>query len=294
MILLTLLCIIISTFFILGFIRLILIYIVFKYGKFSYDGFNSLGFAYDSKKDIFYSVKNAWQKKFGYSHLYDVGAPLFNIIMDAEPIHFFYDNKNWLITFWKGQYGMVTGAEIGIYYTDQKVVNKNTIYKPAEKKDRLDMTFLLYKKDKLIARVSDKHWWLTAFKLGMFSNPRDLSMDINITFKDRLMLESFLSSFRKLNHSKNSYKAIDNTFCFLYKKPHTKAPWTRFWLADTIRQAINHHNINLYNKYLDDLIEKDHIDDSKLNKQKVILINDLIPTILKNPKTPHKGDQHRE
>jgi len=105
-------------------IRLILYFIVKKYGKFSYDGFSAAGFAYPPEKDIFYSTKNAWQKNFGYTRLYDILAPIFRIIIDTEPIKFNYNNKNWLITFWKGQYGIVTGAKIGIYYTTQQNIIK--------------------------------------------------------------------------------------------------------------------------------------------------------------------------
>ena len=90
----------------------------------SYEELSIAGFSYDAQKDLFYSTKNAWQKNFGYTHLYDVAAPIFRMIIDTEPIKFFYDNKNWLITFWKGQYGIVTGAEIGIYYTRQKKLIK--------------------------------------------------------------------------------------------------------------------------------------------------------------------------
>ena len=154
--------------------------LVKKIGKFSYDGISILGFAYDSKKDAFYSTKDAWQKNFGYCHLYDILAPVFRMIIDTESIRFNYNNKNWLITFWKGQYGIVTGAEIGIYNTIEKKVNKKTLYFPAEDNEMLDMSFILYKNGKEITRISAKHWWLAIFKLAMFSKPKELTMDIKI------------------------------------------------------------------------------------------------------------------
>ena len=200
-------------------IKLILYLIVRKYGKFSYDGFSAAGFAYNSEKDIFYFTRNAWQKNFGYTHMYDVLAPIVRMIIDTEPVKFYYNNKNWLITFWKGQYGIVTGAEIGVYYTNQKKVNKRTVYLPANDNDMLKMDLVLYKNGEVITRVSAKHWWLAIFKLGMFSNPKDLSMDINLTFPNKEMLGAFLKSFRKLGYKVNDFKIIDNTFCFKYKKP---------------------------------------------------------------------------
>ena len=37
------------------------------------------------------------------------------MIIDCEPVRFYYGGKKWLIELWKGQYGMTTGCEIGVY-----------------------------------------------------------------------------------------------------------------------------------------------------------------------------------
>lgn len=268
--------------FIYIFIKLVLYFLSLKYGKISYDGFNALGFGYDVKKDIFYSTRNAWQKNFGYSHIYDVSAPLFNMIIDTEPIHFYYNNKNWLLSFWKGQYGIVTGAEIGIYATKERKVNKNTLYLPVKPEEMLDMSFILYNDKKEITRVKGHHWWLTSFKLGMFSKPKDLSMDIKITFPNKLMLDAFLNSFYKIGYTNKNCKIIDNSFYFTFKKPKTRKVWTRNGLTDSIHQYINYHNVFLYNKYLIDFIDDNKIDDSKNDNINLIKVNEMIPEILKN------------
>ena len=246
-------------------VKLILYFIVKKYGKFSYDGFSAFGFAYNPEKDIFYSTKNAWQKNFGYTRLYDVFAPFFQMIVDTETIKFNYDNKNWLISFWKGQYGIVTGAEIGLYYTEDKKVNKRTLYMPANENEMLSMHLILYKNGEEISRISSKHWWLAIFKLGMYSKPKDLSMNINITFPNQEMLNAFLKSFQKLGYKQKDFSIIDNTFCFKYGKPRTKKIWTRNWLIDSVRQFINHQNTKLYNTFLGNLIDNNKIDNSKIN-----------------------------
>lgn len=257
--------------------KLILFLIVNKYGKFSYDGFSAAGFGYDSEKKVFYSTKNAWQKELGYCHQYDVGAPFFQMIIDTEPIKFNYNNKNWLITFWKGQYGITTGAEIGVYSTSEKKVNKRTVYFPVNDDEMLDMSFILYKKGKEITRVKAKHWWLAIFKIGMFSKPKELSMDIEIEFPNTEILNAFLKSFKKLRHRKKYYQVIDKTFIFTYKKPKTHKVWSRIWISDVIRQYINKKNVNLYNQYLEGVV-----DDSNSADKKQIKLNKLIPNILKN------------
>lgn len=263
-------------------IKIILYLIVKKYGKFSYDGFSAAGFAYNPKKDIFYSTINAWQKNFGYTHTYDVLAPILRMIIDTEPIKFYYNNKNWLITFWKGQYGIVTGAEIGIYCTNEQKVNKKTVYLPVNDNEMLNMYLILYKNGKIITKASAKHWWLAIFKLGMFSWPKELSMDINITFPNQQMLEAFLTSFKKLGYKYKDFTVIDNTFCFKYIKPKTRKIWTRTWLRDHINQSLNRKNVKLYNKYLIDFVDDNKLDDSKTNNKNLIMVNDLLPEILKN------------
>lgn len=252
-------------------------------GKLSYDGFSAAGFAYDSEKGIFYSTKNAWQKNFGYTHMYDVMAPIFRMIIDTEPVKFNYNNKNWLITFWKGQYGIVTGAEIGVYATKQMKINKKTVYLPVNENEMLDMDLILYKNGKYITRVHTKHWWLAVFKLGMFSKPKELSLDASITFPTYEMLEAFLEAFRKLGYKDKDYSVIDKTFCFHFIKPRARKVWTRWWLGDAIGQYLNRRNVELYNKYLDDFIDDNNVDDSKTKShEKMIVVNNFIPDILKN------------
>ena len=50
------------------------------------------------------------------------------------------------------------------------------------------------------------------FKFGMFSNSKELQMDINITFRNKQMLTSFLDSFHTLGYTSKDYRIIDNTF----------------------------------------------------------------------------------
>lgn len=263
-------------------IKLLLHLITWKFGKISYDGFSAAGFKFDHKNELFYSAKNAWQRKYGYCHLYDVVAPLLRMIIDTEPVKFYYNNSNWLITFWKGQYGITTGAEIGIYKTNQLEIDKNTLYLPVKENEMLDMSIKLYKKGHEIMSVKKHHWWLAVFKLGMFSNPKNLTMDISITFPNVEMMNSFLTSFQKLGYKTKDFEITDTTFSFTYKKPHTHKVWTRGLIRDSIIQSLNHRNVKLYDKYIADIIDDNKIDDSINNNNKLIMVNNMIPEILIN------------
>jgi len=243
-----------------------------------------VGFKYDSKKDMFYATKNAWQKNFGYSHLYDVLAPLFRMIIDTEPIRFYYNNKNYLITFWKGQYGITTGAEIGIYVTKDLFPSKKTLYLPVSDEEMLDMSCKLYKNGKKIIDAHAKHWWLAIFKLGMFSKPRELTMDIKLRFPCEEMLQAFIKAFKKLGYKDNDYEIKDCTFIFCYKKPKTRKVWTRSFITEGIAQAFNKKNVKLYNKYILDILDNDKNCKPRTCgcTNNTIKVQDLIPEILKN------------
>jgi hypothetical protein len=73
------------------------------------------GYEYDAGQDMFYSIMNPWQRKYGYCKIYDEAAAPLGMIIDCEPVHFEYQGRKWLIEFWKGQYDLTTGCEIGIY-----------------------------------------------------------------------------------------------------------------------------------------------------------------------------------
>jgi hypothetical protein len=73
------------------------------------------GFDYDPSQGIIYSKMYPLQRNFGYAYGYDAAALLMSAVIDCEPIFFDYDGKTWMIELWKGQYGLETGCEIGVY-----------------------------------------------------------------------------------------------------------------------------------------------------------------------------------
>lgn len=188
-----------------------------------------VGYRYDSSQDIFTSRRDAPQKVFGYNGLYDLSAPYFNMIFDYETIYFDYNAKTWLIEMWKGQYGINTGCEIGIYYTDKIVFpdQYNTVFfMPVKEKDmpRLSMILNKYPAGKenycsIPGRVEGKHWWLTIFKVGLFSKPGELFADISIRFQDYAMMYHFLNSFEKALPD-TDFEVNNLTVYFSFKGSH--------------------------------------------------------------------------
>ena len=165
-----------------------------------------IGYGYDSGQDLFIARKNAPQKIFGYTTLFDLSAPYFNMIFDYETIYFDYNGRTWLIEMWKGQYGINTGCELGIYYADEIVSPKDyrtAHFQSVAEKDMLDISLELNRIPihkspyYIIGKEHNHHWWLTIFKMGLFTKPEHLLVNTSIRFKDRYMLYSFLNSFEK-------------------------------------------------------------------------------------------------
>ena len=116
------------------------------------------GFKYLLSQDIFTSLKDAWQRDLGYCWLYDRHAAAFGMVLDCETIYFDYRDCTWLIELWKGQYGITTGAEIGIYNTTREDIQSEkftgTYYEPISDEERLPLSLTLYKNGKILCDAS--------------------------------------------------------------------------------------------------------------------------------------------
>lgn len=217
------------------------------------EAINAAGFAYDARQDIFYSLRNPWQREFGYSRLYDEAAAPLGMIIDSEPIYFEYDNKRWLIEVWKGQYGMTVGGEVGVYTAPLSIVPKEmTLYMAKDESDELEMAFRLYKDGKPLFVRQDVHWWLTGFILGEFSDPDDLEMDVQITFKDMDMCRAFVRALLQLGYTTRDVRVRRTTVQFRFDRPFTPAPITRTNITDRITLARSKSFCDLYHQITDD------------------------------------------
>lgn len=202
------------------------------------------GFMFDVDQDIIVSKHDCWQKDMGYRDLYDSKATHFNMVMDSLPICFNYDNKEYRIEFWKGQYGITTGAEIGVYVRDHSDLPKH--YHAASDEECLDMYFTLTKKCQLFSRC-DKTWWLTGFDLGIFSQPRNLIMNICICFPNEEMQNCFIEALINAGIPRSHIDICDNQVCFDYCTPNNYKPNHCHFLLKKIMQICNFINCKLYN-----------------------------------------------
>lgn len=159
--------------------------------------YNILSYRYNYVDDVYYTDdKQCWQKNFGFARIYDILAPYVAMEYDYARVFFTYEEKDYMVQFWKGQYGLVFyGGEIGIYSkaASDKKVNMFTFFKVAEEEDWPMMELSLYHQkingqwEHEFTREYDRYWWCTGFKAGVLRGwePADeLRLESRVTFKN--------------------------------------------------------------------------------------------------------------
>ena len=184
-----------------------------------------IGYLYDPCQDIWGTRLDAPQKLFGYNTFYDLSAAYFNMVFDYETIYFDYAGRTWLVEMWKGQYGINTGCELGIYYAETIIPPDKyatTHFQAVKPRDMLEISLKLNRHPKrltvpavTLGERHHRHWWLTIFKPGTFAKPQELFVNTTIHFKDYQMLDSFLDSFEEtLPHTQYKINGLTVYFTF--------------------------------------------------------------------------------
>ena len=164
------------------------------------EGQQVLSYQYSYIDDYYYTNdKEAWQYDFGFGKIYDIASPFILLEYDYIRVFFTYEDKDWMLQMWKGQYGLIFyGGEIGIYnrpHADDGLPEWTFFNCPAEE-DWLSMEMTLWHEQldgswvREFTREYDKYWWCTGFKNGHLRNvePADeLRLTGRITFKDEEM-----------------------------------------------------------------------------------------------------------
>ncbi len=182
------------------------------------------GYDYHCRCGFFSSSIDAWQKAAGYTWLYDYLAPRFQMVFDALPVYFDYRGRTWLIELWKGQYGINTGAELGIYHADRILSEsecKSTLFTAVEDSEMLPCTIRLCSyNEQNCDQISERHWWLTIFLPGLFSEPSQLFLEASICFPNSQMCDAFYDALCRIGYTPKdiSIHGLCLTFIFLTPK----------------------------------------------------------------------------
>lgn len=163
---------------------------------------SSFGLSYDKRRNILYEMPDKEKTGEGVSMLYgDV---------ECETIPFFYNNCRWKLYLQKGQYRIATGGKLTI-------ISEDTAQK-------LWIGFTLRKYGKVLFVQKGFQRNQTGFLLGEWSNKKNLSMDVEISFPNIDMCDAFLEGLYHVGYSREECRIMGNTIYFSFKRPKTILP----------------------------------------------------------------------
>ena len=166
---------------------------------------NAAGYAYDAEQQVYYSTLHPWQRNFGFGAIYDDAAAYANMRYTTLKADFEYDGLLWRLQWWKGQYGILEGAELGVYTKDP--ASTSDFHDCADDEHLMEMSFEYYRTGKdfrnnhrLFYREEQEHWWLTGFKVGSVANGNSSASVVVAKLKayDEDMADGIESGLRRL------------------------------------------------------------------------------------------------
>ena len=188
--------------------------------------FLSMNYKYSNLGDYYYSNNDrTWQMPFGFIRLYDNASQIIGYQYDFARVVFTYGNKDWLIEFWKGQYGLFQlGGEIGVYTKYAVGFGDTPASQCAGRDDWLDMEMTLYHNmtdgtvQREFTRDYGKYWWCDGYKVGKLNKSKpaaELQMVTRITLKDEQMAIAFANGMKDCGFLQvgDREQLRDDTFC---------------------------------------------------------------------------------
>lgn len=190
------------------------------------------GFKYSMTDQVIYTAEDAWQRNFGFEETYDNVSGAGAISYDTIRVKFNYNNKEWMMQYWKGQYGFVLiGAELGLYNRDPGSTN-STYYNCVTDAEKLNMSVKVYRQDAddqnkynlLFQRTPTTTWWLTGFTPGTLSagsyvvNPNEtakLRAEYVINFQTAEQAQAFIGGLEKTTTIEHNAPNIPRSIKFV-------------------------------------------------------------------------------
>lgn len=190
------------------------------------------GFAYDKKKECFYSLEEPWQKQYGYHRIYDELSGSVGMAIHCEPIYFTYDGRDFMLGLWKGQYGLCAGGELGLYVKDTE---RPGYYRCVDEQDHIGLSMSLYHGDRELLVRRDWSWNVSGFCLGSCVRPEELTMRVAFRFPNTAMCQGFVAGLQAAGYRSGEY-LTDREMVYLYfDKPKTPQPEGRRRLTKRVR-----------------------------------------------------------
>ncbi len=164
------------------------------------NGIVGVGFDMNLSEMLVYATVDCWMRDFGFCYLYDVVANMMPVFFHYKTrrFKFEYNDLEYMIQIWKGNYTVANGGEVGIYCRDKSKIG--SYYDCANNDQMLEMSMQILHGDKVLVDVGPElHWWMNGFNLGTrMYIPESLTMKFSVVMTDEDMLNAFCEAIE--NH----------------------------------------------------------------------------------------------
>lgn len=159
-------------------------------------GIVGTGFNYNLSEFLVYATVDCWMRDYGFCLFYDIAANMMPIFFNynTRRIKFDYNNLEYMIQIWKGNYLITNGGEVGIYCRDAS--KSGSYYDCANDEQMLNMSMQVFHGDKVLVDEGPMmHWWINGFNMSnRMYIPSSLTMKFSIDMPDEEMLNAFCES----------------------------------------------------------------------------------------------------
>ncbi len=187
------------------------------------------GYRYSARDSYFYvDQSQAWQGNYGYNMAYDLVAPYLLLEYDYVRVFFRYEDKDWMIQLWKGQYGLLFyGCETGVYNKPASDDEDNafTTYSRARDDDKPFIQTTMYHDplhignyERELTTPYERTWWSTGFKRGHLTieePANELRQTGILTFRNEELANLFANGLSECGFVRSSDKSnlATDTYC---------------------------------------------------------------------------------
>lgn len=162
-------------------------------------GLVKTGFNFDLSEMLVYATINCWMREYGFCLFYDIVAGMLPVFFnyDTRRLKFEYNDLEYMIQIWKGNYNIANGGEVGIYCRDK--IKFGSYYDSANDEQMLEMSMQILHGDKVLVDEGPMlHWWINGFNLSnRMYLPESLTMKFSVVMTDKEMLEAFCNAIDK-------------------------------------------------------------------------------------------------
>ena len=185
-------------------------------------------FVADDLGQAYHAIPVTWQKKFGYTNLFD-DAFRIGTDMNKDIIDFVYDDQDYRLWLWKGDYwALGTGAEVGIYKMSEETSGENPTSAAAHY-DAVDfllpMQLSLYRTncfnilyDYYNWKPIEPQWWITGFDPEHLGEKADNMVVVTkINLSDKKDLKKALIECKDLKKELSDYIFYNDDLWFVWR-----------------------------------------------------------------------------